>query len=108
MKWITLPVIFFITTIAFAVSETVVTKTITDGVDDHPPLDFCRNSPNSYTRESCQQIRQSERVRDNAQDPKNVTTVIQNKVVEPSTNNKAMPAWQQALQPPASSTTTSK
>jgi len=104
MRWIiTVTMVLFTTTMALA--DTVVTQTTTDGADDHRPPDFCRTNPNAYTREACEQVRQSERVRDNRQDPNNVTTITQHQTVEPS---NAMPAWQQALQPPVTTTTVEK
>jgi hypothetical protein len=100
MKWIIPAILFFAATIACA--QTVVTKTITDGEDDHRPPDFCRNTPNPYARESCEQIRQSDRIRNNPHDENNMTTVTQKKTVEP-VNSNPMPAWQKALQPPGTS-----
>lgn len=103
MKWIVPTVVFFAATMACA--ETVTTTTTTEGVEERRTPDLCRTTANPYARESCEEIRQSDRVRNNPNDEHNVTTVIQKKTVEPSTSKPPMPAWQKALQPPAPSNT---
>lgn len=99
MRHITsLVVTLFVATSASA--ETV--EILSGNGEGDQPYDICRNAPNTYSEQSCEQIRHSRRVTEqaHAQSEAGVATTPQAQPGTPPTQTE-MPVWQQALQPPA-------
>ena len=101
MKLIALVMIFFASTMT-AFAEPLIVKT---AAEEMHRSNSCQTSANFYTKEACKEIRRAEKVRDEIEDSQSPMTIQDQDTTKSATTQNAVPEWQKALQPPATSNT---